>query len=109
MQREDMTYLRKIIRMPTYRPIMSDDEDVDWNSVAAVRASTTRRRVVEALEEEPKYAAEVSKEIGAARGMVSNTFRWLREHELATAVTPDRPHHILYALTEKGEAVAENV
>ena len=90
---------------------MSIQDEVDWDAVASLRASTTRQAVVEALEPGPKYAAEVASEIGTTQGMVSNQFRWLKRNDppLVTCLTPDRPHHRLYRLTPEGERVLSRV
>ena len=86
---------------------MSTQADIDWDAVAGLRASTYRRRTAEALEDGPKYAAEVAEEIGTSQGVVSNQFRWLKYNNppLVECLTPDRPHHRLYQLTPAGKRV----
>lgn len=84
---------------------MSAQAEVDWDAVASLRASTTRKIIVESLSSGPKYAAEVAKIIGTTQGTVSNHYRWLKQHDppLIECLTPDRPHHRLYRLTPEGE------
>lgn len=85
------------------------DETVPWDLVAAVRSSSSRRRVFEAVGEKPKSATEVAEEIGTSREAVSKQFRWLSRQSppLIENLTPQRPHHILYGVTEDGAKVAE--
>jgi len=85
-------------------------ETVDWDAVASIRSSKRRRQAVESLQDSPKYAKEIAEELDTAnRNMMTDQLRWLRENGLARCLTPDRPHHRIYGLTEKGEAVAEEV
>lgn len=90
---------------------MSTQERVDWNAVAGVRSSVYRRQVVGALQEGPKYATEIADDIGTSQAMVSSQFRWLERHNppLVECLTPQRPHHLIYGLTEMGARVADQV
>lgn len=85
-------------------------EHVDWDAVAAIRSGRSRKDVVEALHEQPKYAKQISEEVGTvSRKTVSRQIRWLEERDLAECLTQERPHHRIYGLTEAGEAVAEEL
>lgn len=89
---------------------MSPDESVDWNAVAAMRASPRRRRVLVELIDGPLCASELAEAIGYSRGTISKDFWWMKRRDppLVTCLTPDRPHHVLYALTDDGMTVAEH-
>ena len=91
--------------------MQSVNEGVPWDQVAAVRSSATRRTVVEALAESPRYASEIADREGLSRQAVSKQFRWLKQQEppLLQCLTPNRPHHVIYGLTETGERVAANI
>lgn len=88
---------------------MSASDNVNWDAVAAARSSGRRKQTIEALQEGPKYAGEIADDLGTSRGTISNHLHWLKSEDLAECITPDRPHHRLYALTEAGTTVAEHV
>ncbi|ELZ21564.1 hypothetical protein C475_18606 [Halosimplex carlsbadense 2-9-1] len=81
-------------------------ETVDWDAVAAIRSSKRRREVVDAIRDDPKYAKEIADQMGIKRDTVSNHLLWLKRNGLAKCLTPERSHHRIYGLTEKGEAAA---
>lgn len=87
----------------------TDSEGVDWNAVASARSSKRRQQVLEALQEEPKYAKEIADTLDTSMKRVVEQIRWLKGNGLAKCLTPDRPHHRIYGLTQQGEAVAEEV
>jgi hypothetical protein len=91
--------------------VMSVDESVDWDAVAAMRASPRRRQVLEQLVDGPKHAAEIARALEYACGTISKDFWWMkgRSPPLIVCLTPDRPHHVLYALTDEGMAVVEHM
>ena len=88
---------------------MSAPDSVNWDAVAAARSSKRRKQTIEALLEGPKYAGEIADDLGTSRGTISNHLHWLKRQGLAECITPDRPHHRLYALTDEGADVAEHV
>lgn len=82
-------------------------QNVDWDAVASIRSSKSRRLVVESLQDGPKYAQEIADELEHVnRDTVTRQIRWLKKNDLAECLTPDRPHHRIYGLTGAGEAVA---
>lgn len=87
------------------------EKAVDWNVVAAIRASSRRQKVISQLLEGPKFAAEIGDTIDYSQVTVSKNFRWLKRQNppLLKCLTPDRPHHVICALTAEGRKVAERV
>jgi predicted transcriptional regulator len=84
--------------------------NVDWDAVASIRSSKSRRLVVESLQDSPKYAQEIADDLDYVnRDTATRQIRWLKKRDLAECLTPDRPHHRIYGLTEEGEAVADEV
>lgn len=90
---------------------MANNEAVNWDTVAAIRASPRRQKVLDQLMEGPKFAAEVGEAIGYSQVTVSKDFRWMRRQNpsLLECLTPDRPHHVIYALNTEGRKVATHV
>lgn len=90
---------------------MPVDPNVPWDLVAIVRRSRTKTRIIEMLDESPASATEVSDRIGIQTGSVSNVFRELKNTDppLIECITPNQPHHRLYALTETGETIREHI
>lgn len=84
-------------------------ESVDWDAVASIRSSRRRQEVVEAIHDEPGYAKEIAEKIGTKRRTVSRNIRWLKRQGLVECLTPERPHHRIYGLTQAGEAVASQL
>lgn len=91
---------------------MATRESVDWDAVAAIRSSKRRKQVIDELIDGPKYAKEIAEDVDddfVNRDMVTNQLRWLKNNDLAECLTPERPHHRIYGLTDEGKAVAEEV
>jgi len=88
---------------------MSTQDGVDWSAVSAARASKRRKQTIRTLQEEPQFASEIADDLDTTRGTVSKHLHWLKRNDLAECLTPDRPHHRIYGLTDEGEAVAEKV
>jgi hypothetical protein len=87
----------------------AESDGVDWYAVASIRSSERRQKVLEGLQEEPKYAKEIADSLDTSMKRVVKQIRWLKGNGLAECLTPDRPHHRIYALTEQGETIADEV
>ena len=86
-------------------------EGVDWDAVAAIRSSKRREGVLAALADGPKYAADIANKLDYSQGTVSKDFPWMkyRDPPLIMCLTPERPHHVIYGITEAGNAVVDHV
>lgn len=87
------------------------DDELLWNQVSRLRASPRKRKTLERLSGDPACASELASEFNMSRGSVSNVFRELKKGEpaLITCLTPDMPHHRIYAVTQFGEEVLKVV
>ena len=90
---------------------MANNEAVNWDVVAAIRASPRRQKVLDQLMEGPKFAAEIGEAIDYSQVTVSKDFRWMRRRDppLLECLTPDRPHHVIYVLSTEGRKIAKHV
>ena len=90
---------------------MAVDPDVPWDLVAQVRRSTRKSQIVKYLHSEPACASEIAEEMGIQTNSVSNYFNDLKKMDppVVTCITPDQPHHRLYALTEEGRKLIGHV
>lgn len=90
---------------------MSADPDIPWDLVSIVRRSDSRSQIVNYLGREPFSASELAEMMDIETGTASNYIRDLKNMDppLAECITPDQPHHRLYALTEIGEIVREHL
>lgn len=80
------------------------DKTVPWDAVAAIRSSGLRNDVFVALGNKPRFAAELAADLDreVSRQQVSNRIHELKANGLVECLTPDRPHHRIYGLTERG-------
>jgi predicted transcriptional regulator len=88
------------------------DEAAPWSLIAALRASNRRRQVFEAIAEKPRSATDVAQVYdGVSRQEASKHIYWLKRQDptLIKCMTPERPHHRIYAVTETGARAAENL
>jgi len=90
---------------------MAVDPGVPWDLVAQVRRSTRKSQIVKYLDNEPACASEIAQRMGIQTNSVSNYFNDLKRMDPAVVVciTPEQPHHRLYALTEEGSKIIEHV
>lgn len=90
---------------------MSADPDVPWDLVAQVRRSDRKKQIVYELENTPSCASELSDKMGVQTATASNYLRELKNMKppVVHCITPDQPHHRLYALTEEGVKVRRNL
>jgi DNA-binding HxlR family transcriptional regulator len=90
---------------------MSADPDVPWDLVAQVRRSKRKTEIVNELATDPASASELGKMMGIQTASASNYLRDLKNMDppVVSCITPEQPHHRLYALTEEGEIVYEHV
>lgn len=90
---------------------MPVDRSVPWEEVAKVRRSDRKTEIIYLLSEEPRCASELAETMGVKTDTASNYLRELRDTDapLVECLTPQQPHHRLYALTEDGEAVREHI
>lgn len=90
---------------------MSVDHNVPWALVSKVRRSRWKTQIIKRLEKEPASASELAEEMGIQRKSTSNYFRDLKNTEppLIQCLTPEQPHHRLYALTETGDVVVDHI
>lgn len=90
---------------------MSANPDVPWDLVAQVRRSERKSQIVRQLSIEPACASELGDEMGIETGTAANYLRELKKMgpPVVECITPDQPHHRLYALTKEGKIVEEHV
>jgi len=90
---------------------MSFDPDVPWDLVAQVRRSNQKSNILRQLDDGPMSATELSDSLGVKTATASNYLRELKNMNppVVVCITPNQPHHRLYALTEDGEVVKENL
>lgn len=90
---------------------MAVDDDVPWDLVSKVRRAPRKTQIVYQLDMEPASASELGKEMGIQTASAANHLRDLKQMEppVVACITPDQPHHRLYALTEEGKVVREHV
>lgn len=90
---------------------MSIDPDIPWDLIAQVRRSERKSQIVTYLAREPASASELAERMGVETSTASNYFWQLKNMEppVIECITPDQPHHRLYALTEEGQTVREHL
>lgn len=90
---------------------MSVDPEVPWDLVAQVRRSDRKSQIVHELDKEPASASELGETMGVQTGTAANYLRDLKKMNppVVECITPNQPHHRLYALTEEGKKVREHV
>jgi predicted transcriptional regulator len=82
---------------------------MDVDKYAWVKASDYRERVLLAMTEKPRTPKEIAEETDFYLSHVSNTLSDLEEENLAHCLTPDRRKGRLWALTDTGEDLVENL
>lgn len=82
---------------------------MDVEEYAWVKASDYRENVLLALKEKPRPPKEIAEETGYYLSHVSNTLSDLDEHGLAECITPDRRKGRLWATTDSGQDLIENL
>lgn len=90
---------------------MPYDESIPWDLVAQVRRSDRKQFIVKRLAKDPASATNLADEMGLKRGTVSNYFYELKSMDppIVECITPDQPHHRLYALTDWGELIVDHI
>lgn len=81
-----------------------DIEEYSW-----VKASEYRENLLLALEEKPRTPKELSEMTGYYLSHVSNFLSDLEDHGLAECITPEKRKGRLWAATEKGEELIEDL
>ena len=91
--------------------MQTNEKAVNWDVVASIRASPRRKMVIDQLLEGPKFATEIGEAIDYSQATISNDLRWMRQQNppLLECLTPDRPHHVIYALNTEGQKIAEYI
>jgi predicted transcriptional regulator len=82
---------------------------MDIEEYAWVKASEYRENLLLALETKPRTPKELAEETDYYLSHVSNVLSDLSDHGLATCITPDRRKGRLWAATEEGEAIIEDL
>lgn len=79
--------------------------------VSKLRGSSQKSKIVDELARDPVCASELSDVLGIQTGSASNYLRDLKNTDppVVVCITPEQPHHRLYALTEAGEFVYEHL
>lgn len=82
---------------------------MDVEEYAWVKASDNREQVLFLIANKPRPPKEISEETDYYLTHVSNTLSDLEQHGLAECLTPDRRKERLWALTESGEALVDDL
>lgn len=90
---------------------MPADPEVPWELVAQVRRSRRKSQIVAYLARDPASATDLADAMDLKTSTVSNYFWQLKNMEppIIECITPNQPHHRLYALTKTGETIRENL
>lgn len=84
------------------------DSDVDWDAVGFIRSSGYREAVLEALEDGPETPKDLAQSSDVGIAHVSRALGEMRDRDVVELlVDEDTRKGRIYALTEKGEEVAE--
>lgn len=78
---------------------------MDVDDYAWVKASDYRENVLLALEDKPRPPKDIAEATGYYLSHVSNTLSDLADYGLAKCLTPDRQKGRLWAPTDKGEEI----
>ncbi|MGQ4555575.1 transcriptional regulator [Halobellus sp. GM3] len=81
-----------------------DIEEYSW-----VKASDYRENILLALEEKPRTPKELAEMTEYYLSHVSNVLSDLNDHDLAECITPDRRKGRLWAATDKGRGIIEDL
>ncbi len=82
--------------------------EVDWELYAWVMRGRQRRKVLEALNK-PKLPSQLKQEAGMSLTNLSKTLKSLEDKGMTECLTPNNKTGRVYALTEKGRAVREEM
>jgi len=82
---------------------------MDVEEYAWVKASDYRENLLRALEDKPRTPKELSEMTDYYLSHVSNVLSDLEDHGLAECITPDRKKGRLWATTEDGENLIEDL
>lgn len=82
---------------------------MDVEKYAWVKASDYRERVLLAMAGKPRTPKEIAEETDYYLSHVSNTLSDLADEDLAHCLTPDRRKGRLWALTDAGEDIVEDL
>jgi len=82
---------------------------MDVEEYAWVKASEYRENVLLSLAEKPRPPKEIADETGYYLSHVSNTLSDLEDHELAECITPNRRKGRLWATTDEGDMIIEDL
>jgi DNA-binding MarR family transcriptional regulator len=81
---------------------------IDWELYAWVMRGRQRRRVLAALSK-PRLPSELKREAGMSLTNLSKTLRSLEDKGMVECLTPGNKTGRLYGLTEKGQAIREEM
>lgn len=81
------------------------DKTIPWEDVAAIRSGDLRKEVFVSIGNDPRCASAIASEMSVSRQVVTNHLHYLRDRGLARCLTPDRPHHRIYGITQQGKKV----
>jgi len=84
------------------------DEDIDWSLVSKYRRGA-RKGMLEHIEDTARNSSEISSETGISVNSAGNYLREAERDGLVEIVTPDADKYKMYAMTEKGREVLEEL
>jgi len=82
---------------------------MDWDKYGHVMASEYRKKVVLSLNEKPKTPKEMAEETNYYLSHISNTLKNLSEKDIVNCLTKQRDKGRIYALTDLGKEIAEQI
>jgi DNA-binding HxlR family transcriptional regulator len=90
---------------------MAVDPNVPWDLIVQVKRSERKTEIVKSLGKEPACASELGDEMDIQTDSASNYLRDLKQMEppVVRCITPNQPHHRLYALTSDGRTIIEHL
>lgn len=86
---------------------MPEFEQIDWQLVSSIRASSRRTQVLRALSEQPMMNGEIADELDISTAWARRQVKWLEERGLVQDLTESKHNYKLYGVTEDGERIVE--
>ena len=79
---------------------------INWKLAGKIKASSYRRRVLQALESREKTPTEISKELNIKISHISRALTELEEMNLIKCLTSELRKGRIYRLTKEGKKIA---
>ena len=80
---------------------------MDWEDLSFLLRSPLRRKILNALLEEPKAPVQVAGETGIGKSNVSTKLGELKEKDMVEVVNPEDRKWRFYKITEHGKEILE--